>query len=72
MLLTQLSSQLMGETRFACFLPPYFDVSMKNLVVKRTLEEGEHSKKNFESSEKVSSKGHKKTCSKYRVVDTPK
>ena len=49
------------------FRPPHFDVSMKNLAFKRRPEEGEH-KKHFDSSGKVSRKGHKKTCSKCGAV----
>ena len=50
------------------FLLPHFDVLLKILAFKRRPEECEHSKKHFDSSSKVSRKGHKKTCSKCGVV----
>jgi len=43
------------------FLPPKFDVSLKNLALKRRPGEGDHSNKKVGSSEKLSKKGHQKT-----------
>ena len=45
------------------FLPPQFDVSLKNLAFKRRPDEGDNSNKKVRSSEKLSRKGHLKTCS---------
>jgi len=58
----------MQLTQLPAFLPPNFDVSIKNLVFKRTSEQGDHSNKKIGSSEKLSRKGHKKTCSKCGVI----
>ncbi|KAJ8448936.1 hypothetical protein Cgig2_030792 [Carnegiea gigantea] len=44
----------------------------KAMVDQRRPEEGEHSKKHFDSSGKVSRKGHKKNCSKCGVVGCTK
>jgi len=44
------------------FIPPEFDVSLKNLAFKRRPEEGDSSNKKVQSSEKLSRKGHCKTC----------
>ena len=49
------------------FLPPQFDVSLKNLAFKRRSEEGENSNKKVQTSERMSRKGHHKTCSRCGV-----
>ena len=62
------SYNLWTKQDLSTFLPSYFDVSMKNLVFKSRPKKGEHSKKNFDSSRKVSREGHRKTYSKCGVV----
>ena len=49
------------------FLPPEFDVSLKNLAFKRRPKEGVNSNKKVKTSEKLSRKGHHKTCSRCGV-----
>jgi len=48
-------------------VPPEFDVSLKNLAFKRRPEEGDSSSKKVQGSEKLSRKGHRKTCSRCGV-----
>ena len=47
---------------------PSFQDAKKNLTLKRRLEEGEKSNKQASGYDKVSTKGHKKTCSKCKQV----